>query len=775
MNTKPEDYVETYAQPYPTRAYATPTPIYIPRTQTATTYSAPPTPYLDSPIPGQGTFRDEDYAYPPPPSPTSPHLLPTPPGSPRPIGKERAVYAASQGRGYGYGRPTAQRTSMMPTASVAVNEKQRGRRRKRLLIFGGILLLAVVIAIVVAIVSRHHNDDPDAATSNSNNSSSSDSSGESSNKNLATTGSDGSTVILDSGDTFTYNNSFGGLADPANPTAGGRANSWTPLLNETWTWGVDRINGVNIGGWFVLEPFIAPALFQPYPSAGDEWSLSQLMLADGTLETTLESHYATFITEQDLAQIAGAGLNWIRVAIPFWAIGTWADVGTDAFGTGANGGTVSEPFLSGVCWKYIVRMLGWARKYGLRVNLDLHTIPGSQNGYNHSGKMGQINFLNGPMGIANAQRALDVIRIITEFVAQEQYQEVVQIFGLMNEPIMSTMGRDQLYSFYLYAHDMVRGITGMGAGKGPYISLHDGFVGLESWAGFMPGSDRVILDTHPYFSFSGNPNNAPIATSENALDAAAGGVWPSQACSGWGGGMNTSRAAFGITIAGEFSNGFNDCGLYLHGVNGTTTYGGDCNYWQDASQWNTSVKAGLEAFALGQMDALQDWFFWTWKIGEAQNGIVSSPLWSYKAGLDGGWMPTDPRVAVGKCAQVGAAGQPWVGTFSSWQTGGAGAGTVDPNARSTWGQWPPATISNAKGSILLTYTATATIPSLTYAVPTIVPTGTASESVVSMPAESMGNGWANAADTTLAMAPVAGCTYPDAFNALGLPAPTASC
>lgn len=46
----------------------------------------------------------------------------------------------------------------------------------------------------------------------------------------------------------------------------------------------------------------------------------------------------------------------------------------------AQGRTVAEPFLERVCWKYILRVLGWARKYGLRVNLDLHAAPGSQNG-----------------------------------------------------------------------------------------------------------------------------------------------------------------------------------------------------------------------------------------------------------------------------------------------------------------------------------------------------------------------------------------------------------
>lgn len=54
---------------------------------------------------------------------------------------------------------------------------------------------------------------------------------------------------------------------------------------------------VNLGGLFVLEPFISPALYQKYPSAVDEWSLSTLMAADtasGGLNQ-LEDHYNTFI------------------------------------------------------------------------------------------------------------------------------------------------------------------------------------------------------------------------------------------------------------------------------------------------------------------------------------------------------------------------------------------------------------------------------------------------------------------------------------------------
>jgi len=33
-------------------------------------------------------------------------------------------------------------------------------------------------------------------------------------------------------------------------------------------------------------------------------------------------------------------------------------------------------------------------------------------------------------------------------------------------------------------HDSIRKTTGIGEGKGPYIAIHDGFVGLTNWTGY---------------------------------------------------------------------------------------------------------------------------------------------------------------------------------------------------------------------------------------------------------------------------------------------------
>ncbi|KAF8991502.1 glycoside hydrolase superfamily [Cyathus striatus] len=629
--------------------------------------------------------------------------------------------------------------------------KPKRRRPFLLLAIAVGALIAVILIVILPVyftVIKPKNRDRAVTTTGSGSSSEGSSAGSSSTAGaeapqptptVLTTGGDGSTITTEDGSQFVYSNKLGGfwVSDPEDPfNNNAQPNSWTPPLNQSWTYGKDRIFGVNLGGLFVLEPFITPA-----------FTLMAADSASGGL-SQLEDHYNTFIashfpTEQDIAEIAGAGLNWVRIPIPFWAIDKWP----------------GEPFLANTSWKYILRVLGWCRKYGIRVKIDLHTIPGSQNGFNHSGKDGQINFLDGVMGYANAQRALNYIRILTEFFSQQQYNNLVLIFGIINEAGYTTIGRDNLRSFYLQAYSMMRDITGIGEGKGAYMSFHDGFQSLASWSDFMRGADRVALDTHPYFAFSHSPALEPLATG-TGLNA--GGVWPARACNSWGGNINNSRSAFGVTIAGEFSNGINDCGLFLNGVGGGSSYGGDCSFWQDSSTWNSTIKAGLNLFTLASMDALQDFFFWTWKIGNSTAGLVESPLWSYQLGLQQGWMPTDPRTSVGTCAALGAGGPQFDGTFQPWQTGGTGAGAVEPTETQQW-PWPPAQISHADDPVSQLPSYTPTAPVATLPPPALTPTPTKSIDV--------GNGWFDSQDTAPAPTTIQGCTYPDPWNAIDADVP----
>ncbi|KAJ7232221.1 glycoside hydrolase superfamily [Mycena haematopus] len=633
-------------------------------------------------------------------------------------------------------------------------QKKLTKKRRITAIIAVVALIAVVVVIVVyfTVIRPKH-----GGNSSSQSSSSSSGSGA-----KATIGGDGSTVTTDSGTQFTYNNSFGGfwVADPEDPfNNNAQPNSWTPPLNTSWRWGVDRIYGVNLGGLFVMEPFIDASYFDQYsPTAVDEWTLSVAMANDtarGGLGQ-LENHYATFITEEDIAQIAGAGLNWLRIPIAFWAIETWA------------GPPFLEPFLAKTSWTYFVRVLGWARKYGLRVCLDLHAVPGSQNGLNHSGRLSPVNFLSGNMGMANAERTLYYIRVLTEFISQPAYQDLIPVFGIVNEAMLGIIGRDVLTSFYLEAHTMIRGITGYGEGNGPYIAIHDGFQSLASWADFLQGSDRIILDTHPYFAFGGVVDTSPIAVNDS--NGNPGGKWPLQACNAWGPGINTSDTAFGVTIAGEWAASPNDCGYNLVGV-GIESANPECPTWNDYQNYNDSMKAGILNYVEATMDTLGDWFFWTWKIGPNGAGVIGSPLWSYQLGLQEGWIPRDPRTAIGKCAALGMTPNPFNGTFADWATGGV-TSTIPASSSASF-PWPPTTISNAviPLTLLPTYTSTGPIITLPPQTFTAAPFTAVPSSVTASV-----DGWFDAQDTAGGVVTVAGCTYPDEYNGIFTSStPTAPC
>ncbi|BEI87920.1 uncharacterized protein CcaverHIS019_0106380 [Cutaneotrichosporon cavernicola] len=546
------------------------------------------------------------------------------------------------------------------------------------------------------------------------------------------TGGNGSVVTTDLNATFTYLNEFGGTwaYDPTNPfNVSGQAQSWTPPLTEEWVWGKDIARGVNLGGWLVTEPFIVPALYEKYnnatPKAVDEYTLSQAMGAN--LAKEMEEHYNTFITEKDFADIAAAGLNWVRIPIGYWAIGTQGD----------------EPYLEKVSWAYFTKAISWGRKYGIRILLDLHSLPGSQNGWNHSGRSGTINWMRGAMGLANAQRSLEYLRSFTQYISQPGVKEVVPMLGLVNEVLYGDVGKDAMGSFYFESIEMIRGITGSGKGNGPLVAFHDGFQGPANWDGFLTGADRLVMDQHPYLAFGGvNQNPWPQQTQ--------------QAC-GWGGGVNDTAASWGVIIGGEWSLATNDCGMWLNGVDVTgqyaTTYG-SCTQFEDWRTWDATFKQNLLNHAMGSMDALQNFFFWTWRIGDSTvRGYAASPMWHYQLGLEQGWLPKDPRVAGGFCKRNGYCPgcAEFAGTYPASATGGASQAIVAAES---------ASYSNMAQAIV----SPAWIVGSQSLLPTLTQTGT--PITLAVPAESAKwlSGWTNPNDKVGAWVQVAGCPYPGAYD-----------
>lgn len=151
------------------------------------------------------------------------------------------------------------------------------------------------------------------------------------------------------------------------------------------------------------------------------------------------------------------------------------------------------------------------------------------------------------MGLANAQRSLSYIRSVAEFLSQPEYTAVAPIFLPVNEPYQSTIGTPEMESFYLEMYKTVREASGIGAGNGPMISIHDGFLGASNWAGFMTGSDRIALEIHSYLAFS--------SFSSDSYQSLV-----TRPCQWWASQYNTSFNNFGFTFSGEWCLATNDCG-----------------------------------------------------------------------------------------------------------------------------------------------------------------------------------------------------------------------
>ncbi|KAG0292942.1 hypothetical protein BGZ96_003471 [Linnemannia gamsii] len=413
-------------------------------------------------------------------------------------------------------------------------------------------------------------------------------------------------------------------------------NSYTPPLNQPLDYanGTVKMRGVNLGGWLVLEPFITPSLFDPYVKDGivDEWTLCEHLGPDASRKL-LEDHYASWVTEDTFVQIKKLGLNHVRVPIGFWAMGNLVQ---------------GEPYVANVSWNYLLRAIEWARKHGIRVMVELHGAPGSQNGWNHSGRVGQIRWVNGTDGALNAERTLPYLRQMATFFSNPAYTHVSPVMGMLNEPAGFLIGGEAVVNWYKQAVAAVRQATG--PGKGPWAVLHDGFLSIDAFGGFKAQTDRLMMDSHLYIMFT----DGLMSLNQTAQ--------LKFACQSWGTLVTTSTKTFGPTMVGEFSVAVNDCATYLNGVNvgarwdgtfATSTYrhspDSTCDGKNDALTYTDEYKTFLKQFFLAQIEAYEQgagWFYWNFKT-------ETNPLWSYFDGVEGGWLPEDANRGPGYCASMG--------------------------------------------------------------------------------------------------------------------------
>jgi glucan 1,3-beta-glucosidase len=329
------------------------------------------------------------------------------------------------------------------------------------------------------------------------------------------------------------------------------------------------LRGVNLGGWLVLEKWMVPEVYRG-SDAPDEYSLS-LELGDQA-KARLQKHRETFITAEDFRWIKNRGLNAVRLPVGYWAL------------------EAPKPFVEAA--GFIDFALEQARQNDLKVILDLHGAPGSQNGWDHSGRSGEIGWDKDPNNIK------ETVRVLAAFA--EKYGNHPALFGieLLNEP-SNQIQVEILKNFYLEAYSEIRKY----AWPKVAIVFHDSFRAM-AWQNFMKGPDysNVIIDTHLYQLF--NEDDSKRTAPEQIVFALSRKTALEQ--------MQQEELP---TFVGEWSLALPD------------------NSTEELSSFQSDLLTG--AYADTQLLCFENtrgWFFWSYKL-------ESNSAWNFRYCVEQGWLP----------------------------------------------------------------------------------------------------------------------------------------
>jgi glucan 1,3-beta-glucosidase len=203
----------------------------------------------------------------------------------------------------------------------------------------------------------------------------------------------------------------------------------------------EKLRGVNLGGWLVLERWITPSLFEG-SVAQDEFSFMQE--PDGVEK--IKWHRRTFITESDFRWLAHHGVNAVRIPVGYWLFGD------------------EDPFTPTV--SYLDWAMEMAEKHGLKVLIDLHGVKGSQNGNDHSGKTGVAAWYR---KVSDRRETLELLTRIAK-----RYKKSPALWGVevLNEPKLGPRRYSILRQFYKRAYAELATVVR----PGTHIVFSDGFM-----------------------------------------------------------------------------------------------------------------------------------------------------------------------------------------------------------------------------------------------------------------------------------------------------------
>jgi glucan 1,3-beta-glucosidase len=327
--------------------------------------------------------------------------------------------------------------------------------------------------------------------------------------------------------------------------------------------------GVNLGGWLLIEKWMTPSLFKGI-DAVDEYTFCQKM--GGGLTQKLLHHRETFITQSDFAWLQLHGIEAVRLPVGYWVFGE------------------EEPYHAAI--DYVDKAFTWAESTGIKILLDLHGAPGSQNGKQESGRIGKIGWPG------DKQNVLKTLQIIKRLAVRYKDNPALLGIELLNEPD-SGISRRKLAKYYETAYRLIR----EQCGDDTWVVFSDNFK-PRRWKRKLRGSEyaNTYIDTHQYQAYTKRDQKMNIA---GHLDKTLNKIPHTLA----------KIQKYHPVIIGEWSLALNAASLQ--------------NFNEQQMLAARRAYGDAQLITYEHMDA---WFYWSYKTEDG------GP-WSFRDCIENGWLP----------------------------------------------------------------------------------------------------------------------------------------
>jgi endoglucanase len=351
------------------------------------------------------------------------------------------------------------------------------------------------------------------------------------------------------------------------------------------------LKGLNLGGWFIMEPWMCPADSGGLP---DTYSIiSELDQRFGvvTEQGLIRTYQTNWITTADLDNLKNEGFNCVRM--PVWWGNFYPINNTTSSGWRSDAFTVLDWLVTNCAAR------------GIYVVIDMHGVIGGQGTSDDTGQQNQNTFWT------NSVQQAETAYMWSQIASHYRSNSAVAGYDLINEPDgVSTPSI--VWNVYSNLYDTIRAVDPT------HMIIMEGTFGNWNWS-MLPnpstfGWTNIVYSMHEY-KFGGSVAQIEAGSDSQVTDFNNHKSWNVPDYIGEWNDMGQGAACYDYSINDYTTNGMSWCMWAYKATSGLVPNGWG---WYDPTYWPTTPNVSTDSAAT----ISNDWQQWRTTVSFGVNSTV---------------------------------------------------------------------------------------------------------------------------------------------------------